>query len=216
MAGWREEFLASIFEAEQQHPVDHELITACSQLADRVSTLEAEKIALVIQHQAAPSSTPGRSTSRDGKSKDSSRSEHSDPNSETPLVARLRLELAEALRARGQFQTRLQMAEDELTRLRTKTSSDGKSLRDLNTERKVLARKLKDREEELRAKNKLVADVQDELAVLNMQLDQVEKQLGIKEAENKQLVERFMKRVAEEADAMNLASEPLFAKKRSK
>jgi len=80
----------------------------------------------------------------------------------------------------------------------------------------MLDRKLKDREEELRAKNKLVADVQDELAVLNMQLDQVEKQLRLKEKENRELVERFMQRIAQEADAMNQASEPLFAKKRSK
>lgn len=180
-----------------------------------MSALEAEKAVLIIQEQNASSSAPGRSPSQDLKANDSS-SEAPDPSSETPLVTRLRLELAEALRARGQFQTRLQTAEDELTRLRAKTSSDNKTLRELAAERKMLARKLKDREEELRAKNKLVADVQDELAVLNMQLDQVEKQLKIKEKENKELVERFMKRVAQEADAMNQASEPLFAKKRSK
>jgi chromosome segregation ATPase len=186
-----------------------------SQLADRVSALEAEKAALLLQHQTSSSSTPSRGTSRDRRAKDAD-SKPSDPSNEAPLVARLRLELAEALRARGQFQTRLQTAEDELTRLRTKTSSNDKIVRELTTERKMLARKLKDREEELSAKNKLVADVQDELAVLNMQLDQVEKNLAEKEAENKQLVDRFMKRIAQEADAMNLASEPLFAKKRSK
>jgi chromosome segregation ATPase len=215
MPGWREEFLAGIREAEQKHPANHELVVACSQLADRVSALEAEKAALLIQQQAASSSTPSRSTSRDPKGKDPT-SEPLDPSNDTPLVAKLRLELAEALRARGQFNARLQTAEDELARLRTKTTSDGKTLQELASERKLLARKLRDREEELRAKSKLLADVQDELAVLNMQLDQVEKNLKIKESENRELVERFMKRVAQEADAMNLASEPLFAKKRSK
>ena len=73
---------------------------------------------------------------------------------------------------------------------------------------------MRDREEELRVKNKLVADVQDELVVLNMQLNMVEKNRAEKEAENKQLVERFMQRVGEEAEALNLASEPLFSKKR--
>ncbi|KAK0623468.1 autophagy-related protein 16 [Immersiella caudata] len=213
MPGWREEFLDGIREAEQQHPVNHELIAACSQLADRVSALEAEKATLLIQQQAASSSTPG--SSRDPKSRDSG-SDPVDPSDETPLVAKLRLELAEALRARGQFQARLQTADDELVRLRAKTASDGKSLRELAAERKMLERKLNDREEELRAKSKLMADLQDEQAVLNMQLDQTEKKLKIKESENKELVERFMKRVAQEADAMNLASEPLFTKKRSK
>lgn len=129
-------------------------------------------------------------------------------------MARLRLDLAEAIRARGQFNARLQAAEDELTRLKTKTTADAKTLRELTAERRLLTIKLRDREEELRAKNKLVADVQDELAVLNMQLDIVEKRRAEKEAENKQLVERFMKRVGQEADAMNKANEPLFTKKR--
>jgi len=194
---------------------DHQLNTTGSQLADRVSALEAEKAALLIQYQSAAVSNPNRNANKDPKAKDAS-SEPPTPNNDAPLVARLRLELAEALRARGQFQSRLQTAEDELTRLRTKTSSEGKIVRELTAERKILTRKLKDREEELRAKNKLVADVQDELAVLNMQLDVVEKRRAEKEAENKQLVERFMERVGQEADAMNLANEPLFTKKRTK
>jgi predicted secreted protein len=84
----------------------------------------------------------------------------------------------------------------------------------LTAERRLLAVKLRDREEELRVKTKLVADVQDELAVLNMQLDMVEKRRAEQEAENKQLVERFMKRIGQEAEAMNLANEPLFTRKR--
>lgn len=87
-------------------------------------------------------------------------------------------------------------------------------MRDLTAERRTLTVKLRDREEELRVKKKLVADVQDELAVLNMQLDMVERRRAEKEAENKQLVERFMQRVGQEAEAMNLANDPLFSKKR--
>ncbi len=68
----------------------------------------------------------------------------------------------------------------------------------------------------MRAKNKLVADVQDEMSILEMNLNVVEKARAEKEAENKQLVERFMKRVGQEAEAMNLANEPLFAKKRDR
>ncbi|KAK3357084.1 autophagy-related protein 16 [Lasiosphaeria hispida] len=210
MPGWREEFLADIREAEQQNPVNRELVDACSQLADRVAALEAEKAALQSQKEAALS--PKLGTNRNQTAPAPSDADASD----TPVIARLRFELAEALRARGQFQNRLQTAEEELGRLRTKTTADSRAIRELTSERRVLARKLMDREEELRVKNKLVADVQDELAILNMQLDMVEKRRAEKEAENKQLVERFMARVGQEADAMNLANEPLFAKKRSK
>lgn len=80
----------------------------------------------------------------------------------------------------------------------------------MSRECKTLQIKLRDRDEELRAKNKLVADVQDELAVLNLQLNVVERRRKEKEEENKQLIERFMRRVGQEADAMNLANEPVF------
>lgn len=129
---------------------------------------------------------------------------------EQALISRLRLDLAEALRSQTQLQQRLQAADDELARLRAKTAVEGKALREANGERRALSVKLRDREEELRAKNKLVAEVQDELAVLNMQLDLVERRRAEKEAENQQLVERFMQRVGQEAEAMNLANEPLF------
>ncbi|KAK4123849.1 autophagy protein 16 [Parathielavia appendiculata] len=208
MPDWRQEYLAGIRDAETQQSVDRELIAAYSQLLDRVAVLEAEKAALQAQTQqphaalTKPRASPAPTSPSPGPSAD-----------DTPLVSRLRLELAEALRSKGQFQQRLQAADEELTRLRAKTASDSKALRDLTAERRSLVVKLRDREEELRVKNKLVADVQDELVVLNMQLDMVEKKRAEKEAENKQLVERFMKRIGQEAEAMNLANEPVFPKK---
>ncbi|KAK3295766.1 autophagy-related protein 16 [Chaetomium fimeti] len=210
MADWRQEYVAGIRETEKQHPVDQELIAACSELLDRVSALEAEKAALQPQSQSQPSVPPTTT-----KASKPPISDPSDPaGGDTPTVARLRLEVAEALRSKGEFQQRLQVADAELARLRTKTAADSKTLRNLTAERRTLTFKLRDREEELRVKNKLVADVQDELAVLNMQLDMVEKKRAEKEVENKQLVERFMQRVGQEADAMNLANDPLFNKKR--
>jgi len=179
-----------------------------SQLLDRVTVLEAENAALQAQFQ--PSTPTGKPT----KGSPAPTPPAGQPADDTPVVARLRLDLAEALRAKGQFQQRLQTAEEELNRLRTKTSADSKALRELTAERRILTIKLRDREDEIRVKNKLVADVQDELAVLNMQLDMVEKKRAEKEAENKQLVERFMKRVGQEAEAMNLANEPLLGRKR--
>lgn len=91
--------------------------------------------------------------------------------------------------------------------MRTKTITDNKTLQTLTAERKTLTIKLRDREEELRAKSKMLADVQDELQVLNTHLDLVEKRRSEMEAENKQLVARFMKRVGQEAEAMNLAND---------
>ncbi|KAH6849897.1 autophagy-related protein 16 [Chaetomium sp. MPI-CAGE-AT-0009] len=209
MPDWRQEFIAGIRETEKKHPVNQELIAEYSQLLDRVTALEAEKLALQPQSQSEPSVPPTATKASKPPISDSS-----DPAvGDTPTVARLRLALAEALRSKGEFQQRLEAAEAELARLGTKTAADSRTLRNLTAERRTLTFKLRDREEELRVKNKLVADVQDELAVLNMQLDMVEKKRAEKEAENKQLVERFMQRVGQEADAMNLANDPLFNKR---
>lgn len=116
-----------------------------SQMADRISSLEAEKLALesLIAGQGnnrskSPSLQPGEAAAND------------------PGVAQLRLELAEALRSRGVAETRLRTAEEELDKLRSKTKQDTRSIKDLNTERTSLATKVNDREYELKEKRKLV------------------------------------------------------------
>ena len=124
------------------------------------------------------------------------------------------MDLAEALRSNGQLQSRLQAAEDELARLRTKTASDDRSVRTLAAERRTLAMRLRDRDDELRQKTKLVADVQDELAVLNLQLNVAERERTRAQEETRQLVDRWMRKMGQEADAMNLANEPDLARNR--
>ncbi len=96
-------------------------------------------------------------------------------------------------------------------------------MKDLIAERAVLITKVKDRDEELKGKTKLLEvhkhdfleenmnltlrqDVQDEMLSLNLQLNMAE--LGSKklQRENKDLIDRWMARMGQEADAMNVAS----------
>ena len=114
-----------------------------SQLQDRIAALEAEKQILAPPTDAPAASTAGSDVPSAGPLTD-------------PIVARLRLELAEALRSQGQLQTRLQTAEGELELLRAKTKSDTKTIRTLTNERNTLVTKVRDRDEELRGKSKLV------------------------------------------------------------
>lgn len=53
-----------------------------------------------------------------------------------------------------------------------------------------------------------VQDVQDENLALNLEIASQDKRMAAVKAENQQLIERWMKRMGEEADAMNLANEP--------
>jgi uncharacterized protein involved in exopolysaccharide biosynthesis len=69
---------------------------------------------------------------------------------------KLKMELAEALRSKGQFEARLRTADEELQKLRTKTSADAKIISSLTAERNALVTKLKDLGHEAREKWKLV------------------------------------------------------------
>ena len=112
------------------------------------------------------------------------------------------------------MQARLRAADDELGRLRARTGEDARALRELGAERRALAVRLRDRDDELRQKNKLVADVQDELAVLNLQLTVAERERAKAKDETRQLVDRWMRKMGQEAEDMNRANEPAMARNR--
>jgi hypothetical protein len=52
------------------------------------------------------------------------------------------------------------------------------------------------------------------MITLNLQVAVAEKERDKVKLENKELVDRWMKRMAQEADAMNRANEPIFEKTR--
>lgn len=114
-----------------------------SQLQDRVAALEAERDALKASGASA------------GQSASDPASQSGDA-AQSAVVARLRLDLAEALGTQERLQSRLGLAESELERLRAKTAEDAKTIRTLNTQCVSLSTKVKDRNEELQGKSKLV------------------------------------------------------------
>ncbi|KAI8666575.1 hypothetical protein NCS57_00882900 [Fusarium keratoplasticum] len=199
MPSWRDQYLSSLKDAELSNPVNMELVQTCSQMADRISALEAEKTGL-----ESLISSSGKPTKQ----------QPIEPSSNDPGVAQLKQDLAEALRSKGVTESRLRTAEEELTKLRSKTKSDSRSIRDLTADKTHLTTRLKDREYELREKRKLIEQVQDEMIALNLQMSMAEKERDKVKKENKELVDRWMKRIAQEADAMNLANEPIFEKER--
>ncbi|WZH43250.1 autophagy-related protein 16 [Fusarium acuminatum] len=167
-------------------------------MADRISALEAEKNGLeaLVANSGKTSTQP------------------TEPSTNDPGVAQLKQDLAEALRSKGVTEKRLRASEEELMQLRSKHKIDTKSIRDLTADRNSLTTRLKDREYELREKRKLIEQVQDEMIALNLQMSMAEKERDKVKKENKELVDRWMKRMAQEADAMNLANEPILGKGR--
>ncbi|KAI1659594.1 autophagy protein 16 [Daldinia decipiens] len=206
MTDWRSEYLTSLQEAERNNPVNKDLVEACSQLADRIAALEAEKV--VWQTSTNPLTSPETSSGK-GVATTGATDSGADQS-----VAQLRLDLAEALRSKGQLQGRLKAAEDELQKLRSKAKVDTKRINDLTAERNALTAKLKDRNEELAGKNKMLKDIQDENLTLNIQLDVTEQKAAKIAADNKDLIKRWMDRMKHEADAMNLENESPSSKNR--
>ncbi|KAM0352446.1 hypothetical protein ACHAPU_002113 [Fusarium lateritium] len=198
MPNWRDEYLSSIKDAELNNPVNMELVQSCSQMADRISALETEKNGLEAL------------VANSGKKNVQS----TEPLSNDPGVAQLKQDFAEALRSKGVTEKRLRASEEELMQLRSKHKNDTKSIRDLTADRNSLTTRVKDREYELREKRKLIEQVQDEMIALNLQMSMAEKERDKVKKENKELVDRWMKRMAQEADAMNLANEPILGKGR--
>ncbi|KAK1466096.1 autophagy protein 16 [Colletotrichum cuscutae] len=220
MADWRSEYLASIREQEKNNPLlfsdpqDQQTKPPLpppsgSQLSDHVAALEAEN--QVLKSQTAPGKNNKLTTSEKSNNilpTPTTETTNSSPSSSSdPTIAQLQLQLAEALRSNGTLKDRAKQAEDEAQTLRTKHKDDAKKVRSLTAENTVLTTKLRDREHELREKRKLVENVQDEMIAMNLQVTMAEKERDRVKTENKELVDRWMKRMAQEADAMNLANE---------
>lgn len=164
MSKWKEEYAISLQDVELNNPVNMELVQTCthpfdtthlkgpcfpeahhvfvlgSQMADRISALEAEKAALQARVPGPKDDTTAAPTT----------------NLDDPGLAQLRLELTEALRSKGVAEARLRTAEEELDKLRVRTKKETKTITALDTERAGLTTKLKDRDHELREKRKLL------------------------------------------------------------
>ncbi|KXH45834.1 autophagy protein 16 [Colletotrichum salicis] len=206
MADWRSEYLASIREQEKNNPVNLEIVQLCSQLSDHIAALEAEN--QVLKSKTAPekkNKTTSSEKSNNIPPPPSSTTETT--SSSDPTIAQLQLQLAEALRSNGTLKDRAKQAEDEAQTLRSKHKEDARKVRSLTAENTALTTKLRDREHELREKRKLVENVQDEMITMNLQMSMAEQERDKVKKENKELVDRWMKRMAQEADAMNLANE---------
>ncbi|RKF80925.1 Autophagy protein 16 [Golovinomyces cichoracearum] len=180
MTVWRDEYLKELKECDRKRKngysrIDDQLIDIFTTLLDQVAVLKARKsgvVETISEIQQKDLASPG-------------------PNREISLI---RSGLAEAIRSKGQLQSRVNTAETELVRLREKNKINTDTIEGFSRERVILLQKLKDRDEELLGKTKLLDDVYDEVVSLNLQLNMSEQKLKDLRAENQFLVDRWMAR----------------------
>ncbi|KAJ5312497.1 hypothetical protein PENANT_c027G06949 [Penicillium antarcticum] len=204
MAHWRDEYLAALTVRDQREKANASLYDAYTQLADRTSKLHA------VAAAASTSSTPKQSDSQSipapllAPSKKLLATESG--STPTDLLNTARAELSEAQRSRYDLQDRLNRANMELEKLHKRSKLDDRRINTLESEKVHLLLRLKDRDAELKGKAKLLEDFQDEMATLNLQLNMAEDRSSRLKKENQDLVDRWMARMGQEADAMNKAS----------
>lgn len=90
-----------------------------------------------------------------------------------------------------------------LNSVQTQSKTSTAQIAQLSRQKADGERKLRDRDEELRGKSKLVEEAQDEMVALGLQLNMAEERSEKLVKENKELVDRWMKRMGEEADRVN-------------
>ena len=119
------------------------------------------------------------------------------------LLATLRTDLAATQKARSTLQVQLSDLTAQLSALSAQQRSSQGQVAGLTKQVLETERKLQDRDEELRGKSKLVEQAQDEMVALELQFNLAEQRSEKLERENKELVERWMKRMGEEAERVN-------------
>lgn len=228
MPGWKDEYLTALLDAERSNPVSFDLVEACTlrptilpslsspslslsvsaatittaplmkqcsfsctgtHLNDRIATLEAEKA------QTESTRTTTTATAPVG------------PDQNTPLHTRTRADLAHTLTQKTHLEARLRATTHDRDRLLSISKSQQKTLGALTAERDALARKVRDQASELRGKKDLLQQVQDDMLALEMELNASNAARARLLKENKELVDRWMLRVAGEANAMNSRNE---------
>jgi DNA repair exonuclease SbcCD ATPase subunit len=196
----------TLMPVREYHNVQYKSYTdleADTKLADRTAALSAQPAPPPPTSSTPPVPPPIAKTPSRGKASSPAPSEAS---ASTDALTRLRNDLATTQKARAGLQTQVSELTNTLKELELRQKSSSSQIAQLIQQKTALERRLKDREEELRGKQKLVEDAQDEMVAQGLQLNIAEEKAERLKKENKDLVERWMKRMGEEADRVNRES----------
>ncbi|KAK3114385.1 autophagy protein 16, interacts with Atg12p-Atg5p [Teratosphaeriaceae sp. CCFEE 6253] len=201
MSDWIEQYSAALTERDTREQAHKAYIDAYTKLADRTASLTTTTAV-----PAAPSS-PASSISKE-RAHTPVRGKAAAKEAEQPLkdLARLRSDLATTQKARAALQLQVAELTDSLSTLQAQTKVSTTQIAQFTRQKAETERKLRDRDEELRRKRRLVEHAQDEMVALGLQLNMAEQRSDRLTRENGELVERWMKRMGEEAETMNRES----------
>ncbi|KAK5681961.1 autophagy protein 16, interacts with Atg12p-Atg5p [Elasticomyces elasticus] len=196
MSDWIEQYSAALTERDAREQAHKFYIDAYTKLADRTAILAANPPPPPVP--ASPSGKDRASTPVKGKA--AAKDTDASPND---LLARLRADLTTTQKARSTLQVQVAELTASMAALQTSSKSSASQLTQLTRQKADTERKLRDRDEELRGKSRLVEQAHDEMVALGLQLSMAEQRSEKLTRENKELVDRWMKRMGEEAEKVN-------------
>ena len=206
-----DEYLKALQAQQERERAQEDIINAYTKLADRYA--EAQKL------QKTSAAEPDEKSEK--RASIASRIPPSITGARGPTPQRtasdsppqLRADLTAANKTIHELHMQAASAKDEIETLNNKVATSDKKtaqlqsrISKLEAERVTLQRRLRDKDGELREKDRMVNDVQDEMVGMEMQMNMAEDRSKQLEKENKDLVDRWMKRVGNEAEEMNKGS----------
>lgn len=200
MSSWLNEYLVAIEERDVKEKINQGLYYTYARLADRSAGLGLTYSTEGSSLRRNKSSAASQDESPRGSKKPSPNDAGLDD------LAKIRRDLSEAQRSKGAMELEIQGLAEEIQRLRAQSKLERKRINELALERTNLATRMRDQDEELKVKAKLLEHIHDETVSLTLELNMAEEQSRKLEQENKELIDRWMARMGEEADAMNNAS----------
>jgi len=207
MTDWLEQYSAALDLRDAREKAHKPYIDAYTRLADR--TAAAVALSPPPPPATAPPLQPSSSAPAPAPAPPSRSSTPKDPippdqhASPTDLLTTLRADLSQTQKARATLQSSLQTLTTTISQLRLQDQRSAAQILTLTKQKTETERKLRDREDEIRGKAKLVEQAQDEMVALGLQLNMAEQKSERLERENRELVERWMKRMGEEVERVN-------------
>lgn len=185
--------------------VSNRIALTDSKLADRTAALES---ANTTHQQEDPSTPTEASTSAKAQLPSRTKSPQADTSepANPQLLARLRLDLAATQRSRAELQTQVNRLQADLSSASASNKTASRRIEGLLREKRDLEHKVSDRDAELRMKSRMVNEAQDQMVAMTLQLNINEDKMDKIYAENDMLVKRWMAKMGEEAEKMNVES----------
>ncbi|KAF2180896.1 autophagy protein 16 [Zopfia rhizophila CBS 207.26] len=198
------EYLSALEARDAREQAQATVINAYTKLADRNAALHQQSREVPTE-PSPPSPSPSAKSTKSLRP-DTPKGKGSSAPQEPISVTQLRADLAATQKARVALESTVASQRTELDNFKVSDAAQKKEIAQLKKTKEALERRIRDRAEELAGKGQLAQNVQDEMLALHIQLNLAEDKIKKLEADSEDLTKRWMEKMKQEAESMNMQS----------